>query len=124
MKAQMTIGDVRSVGVWYVLQGQQGQVKGGFTTNPGRRIKALQTGNPDSLKLLVLYTGVTYVDDRCLKKLLRPFLVNPLRTRSEWYWDGAGFWQALNRYATQMQLGKIAVGYEQLQLFEEPSAKD
>ena len=64
----------------YFIQGEcGGAIKIGFSQNPKSRLKSIQTGMPDLLKLLAVIPG----DEKLEKELHNEF--NDLRLRGEWF---------------------------------------
>ncbi|RLA50442.1 MAG: hypothetical protein DRQ98_12810 [Gammaproteobacteria bacterium] len=70
----------------YAVQDKAGNLKIGISNDPKRRIKELNIGNPDALKLVFTRQAVLdkYQDEVALHKACEPFKI-----RSEWFTSDA-----------------------------------
>lgn len=70
--------------VYFIQRGARGDIKIGYSANPGRRLAALQTGCPEALQLIATLPGST----RTEHELHRRFA--SLHVNGEWFRPGAG----------------------------------
>jgi len=75
-----------SLYVYIIQEASSGRYKIGISKNPEKRIRQLQTGNPDQLRLLGYFMtqGNGYQDEKSLHRQFSDFQLN-----SEWFSSGA-----------------------------------
>lgn len=69
--------------IYYIQRGEDGPIKVGFSDNPDRRLKELQTGSGEPLRILAVIPG-----DRALEKEIHVRLQG-CRGVGEWFKPGA-----------------------------------
>jgi hypothetical protein len=66
--------------IYYILSGETGRIKIGFTKgDPGKRLRALQTGSPTQIGIIAVHPGTPELE----KRLHRQFAAD--RVHGEWF---------------------------------------
>lgn len=77
-------GSRRPGSVYFIQSGSTGPVKIGFATDPGSRMRSLQTGHPEKLRVLAVVQEATQMDEKDLHSRFAH-----LRIQGEWFQPGS-----------------------------------